>query len=760
MSVEAAIENGDFQQALASLEHETNGPTADPGRLLMRFNMEVRLQRFQAAQATMQRLVAAAPEVAGPMGAFAAAAQAEELATLRRRDPAHAGKGSAIGLPPAHQLALMKASVCHTHGDAQAAKAALSEAAALTPATSGTITRVGGATQRFTAIADSDELTGATLPVYDGAKLLDLAFSELSSITFLDPKTSFDVMWSQADIEMVDGTRLRGRIPSFYAGTGVADDGSVRAGRETIWRHDRGYAEALGQRDWSVTTADGGRSMVGILGVQRIDFDNPRRAQGHAGQGGRAGHAGAPAAWGAPWGQAQAFPQAGASAAKVPGWGIPVAVVAAFAGLSAFLYLGMLGGRAAAEGVFGLLGIAVIAAVGAAVAGAQTLARKRTGLAVATFAIAGFGVLVGIGGVAMDAAHRKSQYTPSSNTYEPPPRRATSVDSYAALCDGKEAFPGAKKYEKSASAGAPSKVAVFRKYLDDKTPMYKRDERAKSFEGVVAGDNDVDDVQLVACMELKRKGEPLFCNYYGAQVEVYDMTHTLRILEAKTGKVVKEDTFELDRRTEKCAGSVTGNSYKGADYVPKLISTLLPLQPDGVALPKAERIDLDAVCSGSPIPQAAPYKPGAGKRAAHLVYFAQATQSSTREDLPDGLSTTDPVEEDVTKYELVACVTGKPLKKKADCDFTSGKVLEIHDGEIEVAMYEAATAKLVEKKTFKATSGACPYSHKFFGNRDKRMLTVEPAFQAYWATMTGAPPPKPKPAAGGQGAWSLDDRLD
>ena len=100
MSVEAAIENGDFLGALAGLEQETNGPAADPSRLLMRFNMEVRLQRFQAAQETMRRLVAAAPQLAGPMGAFAAAAQAEELATLRRHDPRYAGKGAAIGMPP------------------------------------------------------------------------------------------------------------------------------------------------------------------------------------------------------------------------------------------------------------------------------------------------------------------------------------------------------------------------------------------------------------------------------------------------------------------------------------------------------------------------------------------------------------------------------------------------------------------------------------------------------------------------------------
>ncbi|NUP10071.1 MAG: thioredoxin domain-containing protein [Polyangiaceae bacterium] len=412
MSVEEAIEKGDFRQALTSLEHETSASEVEPSRLLMRFNIEVRLQRFDAAQATMRRLVMAAPEVAAPMSAFAAAAHAEELATRRRHDPACAGRGAALGLPPPHLLALAKAWACHANGNAHEAKAALAEAATLTPATSGTITRVGGGTQRFSAISDSDELTGATLPVYDGAKLLDLPFSELSSIAFLAPKTSFDVMWSAADIEMVDGTRLRGRIPSFYAGTGVADDGSVRTGQVTTWQHDRGYAEALGQRDWSVTLAEGGHTMVGILGVQRIDFDNARRAPRYAGMAVQASVHEPPASGML---SKQALP-------KAPGWGLPVAALGAFAGVAVFLYLGLLGGRAGRETVLGLLAVMVIAGIPGVIAGLQTIARKRVGLGIATIAIATAGILVGIGGVVIENLYRQSQReqysSPPSTTYD------------------------------------------------------------------------------------------------------------------------------------------------------------------------------------------------------------------------------------------------------------------------------------------------------------------------------------------------------
>jgi hypothetical protein len=595
-------------------------------------------------------------------------------------------------MPPPHVLALMKASVCHVNGDAHGAQAALGEAASMTPPTAGTITRVGGAKQRFSAISDSDELTGATLPVYDGNRLLDLAFSELSSITFHDPKTSFDVMWSVADIEMVDGTRLRGRVPSFYAGTGVAADKPVRTGQMTTWQRDRGYAEALGQRDWSVTLADGGRSMVGILGVQRIDFDNPRRSPGHQSV------PAAPPAYGPQhWGPA---PQAHAAAAKPkqPGWLVPVGI------------------------------------------------------------LAGIGVIVGIG---LLVTKRSDPYRSGGDApakYEPPPRRATSLGSYADLCDKKDPFPGAKKYAKSKDPTKPSKVALFHKYLDNKEPKYDS-VRPDKFIGFATEKDNVDDVELVACVDLKRHGKPSYCTYYGASVEVFDMTHTLRIIEATTGKVVKEETFELDRHTEPCPGSVTGSYFTGADYIPKVVSTLLPFEPDGIQLPKAERSDLDSVCSGSPVPSAAPYKPGSGKRNVHLAYFPTTEQGNTRQEVPDNIVFPETPEEDVTKYELVACIKGVPKKKKAECDFTSGKVLEMHDGEFEVSMFEAATGKLVEKKTFKGTSsGVCPFSYKFYGDRDKIMQRIEPAYLTYMATMTGEPAPKPKPAIGGGGGWS--DRLD
>lgn len=85
-----------------------------------------------------------------------------------------------------------------------------------------------------------------------------------------------------------------------------------------------------------------------------------------------------------------------------------MAVLGAFAGVFVFLYLGMLGGRAAGQLVLGGLPVTVAAAVVATIGGVIALSRRRTGLGVAALAISGFGLLIGIGGVVLDAKLREA----------------------------------------------------------------------------------------------------------------------------------------------------------------------------------------------------------------------------------------------------------------------------------------------------------------------------------------------------------------
>lgn len=282
-TVDDHIQKGDFTGALEMIAPQLTGPSADPGQLLLAFNLEVRLQRFDAAEQTIQKLIARAPELSDAMGGFARTAHAERTATERMTNPELAQKRAGVGAPPPHALAYVKAAVLHAMKDHAGAAAALAEAIPSTPATPGTMTWRSGRTGPFTTLTDSDELTGPILPCYAGDTLLDLAYSQLRSITFGDARTSFDFMWIPTEIVPLTGTPMVVKVPAFHAGTGVAGMDMVRTGQMTTWDRTHGYAQAIGQRDFKLFNADGGMSMVGILQVRRIDFTAPAVAPAHGG---------------------------------------------------------------------------------------------------------------------------------------------------------------------------------------------------------------------------------------------------------------------------------------------------------------------------------------------------------------------------------------------------------------------------------------------------------------------------------------------
>lgn len=277
MAVDECIQAGDFEGALAQLSAQTAGPQADPGLLLTTFSMQVRLQRFDAAEVSMRRLLAAAPQVAERMSEFGRAGRAEAAATARLTNPAAAGKRATMGIPPPHAMAYVKAAVLHAQRDYGSAAAALAEARQYTPAVAGTATWENGRKARFVNLTDSDDLTGPVLLCYDRETVLDLPYSELRSISLLFGSTSFDVMWIPADIVTVEGKALRVRVPSNYLGTALSAEPRVRTGGETMWGRERGYAIAAGQRDFKASMEGGGESMIGILQLVRIDFENAAR---------------------------------------------------------------------------------------------------------------------------------------------------------------------------------------------------------------------------------------------------------------------------------------------------------------------------------------------------------------------------------------------------------------------------------------------------------------------------------------------------
>jgi glutaredoxin len=91
-----------------------------------------------------------------------------------------------------------------------------------------------------------------------------------------------------------------------------------------------------------------------------------------------------------------------------PAYGLGAAAAALGAGILTFLYVGMVGGRAAAEVVLGLLGVTVLLAAVAFGLGIQDLRRKQTRRGVITLVLAGLPILIVATGMLLDKLHRDS----------------------------------------------------------------------------------------------------------------------------------------------------------------------------------------------------------------------------------------------------------------------------------------------------------------------------------------------------------------
>lgn len=112
-----------------------------------------------------------------------------------------------------------------------------------------------------------------------------------------------------------------------------------------------------------------------------------------------------------PYAHGPPFPQYGSPPGPPPpppppSYGLGVAVAALASGLVTFLYVGIVGGRAAAEVVLGLLAVTLILAVIAVVLGIQDLRRKRARRGIVTLVLAGLPILIVGTGMLLDKLHR------------------------------------------------------------------------------------------------------------------------------------------------------------------------------------------------------------------------------------------------------------------------------------------------------------------------------------------------------------------
>ena len=204
------------------------------------------------------------------MELFAGRAEAATLTASETSAPAWmAGLGESLRLA--------------TLGDAAALEAAdLAREAALAqaPDTAGASDALS-----FAWVADTDTRLGPVCEVVLAGAYRWLPFDELKSVTQAGPARLLDLVWSQADLVLRDGTPLKAYLPMRYP-VHAGDRDALLMARETVWSDvGRTGVLARGQKMWSTDAGD-----MALLDLRHSEFrSEAARGIDPAGQGDVAG---------------------------------------------------------------------------------------------------------------------------------------------------------------------------------------------------------------------------------------------------------------------------------------------------------------------------------------------------------------------------------------------------------------------------------------------------------------------------------------
>lgn len=124
---------------------------------------------------------------------------------------------------------------------------------------------------RFSWITDSDTRLGPVCEVILVGAYRWVAFADLASVTQAGPQGLLDLVWAQVDIELRDGSALKGYMPMRYP-VQANDRDALCMARETVWsEHGRTGVHARGQKMWMTDAGD-----MPLLDLRHCDFEGGR----------------------------------------------------------------------------------------------------------------------------------------------------------------------------------------------------------------------------------------------------------------------------------------------------------------------------------------------------------------------------------------------------------------------------------------------------------------------------------------------------
>lgn len=137
--------------------------------------------------------------------------------------------------------------------------------------------------------------------------------------------------------------------------------------------------------------------------------------------------------------------------------------------------------------------------------------------------------------------------------------------------------------------------------------------------------------------------------------------------------------------------------------------------------------DFRQVCDGTPVGRAPAYAKGG---VSPIITFEKRFKEFRKPSAPVPEAWTSKT--DVSKYQLVGCVTATKAEVVATCDYKGGRKLQIYDATYALEVREAATAKVLASTSvvMPAASRDCLLVKSFDSKVEGEFPDFRPALQA------------------------------
>ena len=270
-AAERAIQDGDLETAVSSLQAEIRGDSANSKLRVFLFQLLCVMGQWERA---LTQLKVAADLDAGalPMAQM----YRETIGCELVRTEVFAGRKSPMVFgEPAEWLALLIESLLMEGTPGSAAAQELRTRAF--EAASVSVGSIDG--KAFAWIADADMRIGPVCEAVINGRYYWVPFERLTQVDIEEPADLRDKVWMPARFQFVNGGEAIGVIPTRYPGSERSEDDQIRLARKTVWTEaGQELFAGLGQR--VLATDEGDHALMDVrsirIGVE--DSDQPVEA--------------------------------------------------------------------------------------------------------------------------------------------------------------------------------------------------------------------------------------------------------------------------------------------------------------------------------------------------------------------------------------------------------------------------------------------------------------------------------------------------